>query len=196
MVELKDAPAAVTWAAAYQQAQAQLDAQRNYALQHPALRTSVTLLKKTPQQAQLSTSAMNQIKSVATSISQKQQSILPSLTGDNIGGKVLYRVQMAYNGIAMAVKPSKISAIQQLPGVKAVHPLHSKYLVNTFSDIDFLNTRPAWTSGPFGTHGENIKVADLDTGLDYIHRNFGGSGCAGDYGSTEHTSAVPDAHCP
>jgi hypothetical protein len=196
MVELKDAPASVTWAAAYQQAQAQLDAQRNYALQHPALRTSVALLKKTPQQAQLSTSAMTQIKSVAKSISQKQQSLLPSLTGGNIGGRVIYRVQMAYNGIAMVVDPSKISAIQAMPGVKAVHPLHPKYLVNTFSDIDFLNTRPAWTTGPFGTHGENIKVADIDTGLDYIHRNFGGSGAAADYASTSDTSAVPNANYP
>ena len=196
MVELSDAPAAVTWAAAYKQAQTQLDAQRNYALQHPTLRSSQTLLKSAPQQAQLSSTAMNQIKSLAKSINSKQMSILPALTGANVGGQVLYRVQMAYNGIAMMVDPSKISAIQKMAGVKAVHPLTPKYLVSTFSDIDFLNTRPAWTSGPFGTHGENIKVADLDTGLDYIHRNFGGSASAADYNSINDTSPVPNADYP
>lgn len=47
-----------------------------------------------------------------------------------------------------------------------------------------------------GLHGEGIKVADIDTGLDYIHRNFGGSGSAADYGSTSDTSAVPNTNFP
>src|SRR5256886_34795 len=96
----------------------------------------------------------------------------------------------------MVVSPDKISAIAAMPGVKAVHPMVPKTLVNTFSDIDFLNTRPAWTTGPFGTHGENIKVADIDTGLDYIHRDFGGSGAAADYAATTDTSAVPNTNYP
>ena len=196
MVELKDSPAGVTWAAAYKQAQAQLDAQRNYALQHPNSKTSQALLKKTPTQAQISSTSATQVKSIAQSIDQKQRSILPALTGGNIGGRVMFRTQMAYNGIAMIVSPDKVAAIAAMPGVKAVHPMVPKSLVNTFSDIDFLNTRPAWTTGFFGTHGENIKVADIDTGLDYIHRNFGGSGAAADYASTSDTSAVPNANYP
>jgi hypothetical protein len=158
MVELSDAPAAVTWAAAYKQAQAQLDTQRNYALQHPTLKASQTLLKSTPQQAQLSSAAMNQIKSTAKTINSKQVSMLPSLTGGKIGGQVIYRAQMAYNGIAMMVSPDKIAAIAAMPGVKAVHPLQPKFLITTFSDIDFLNTRPAWTSGPFGTRITTLLV--------------------------------------
>src|SRR5258705_9616810 len=47
MVELKDSPASVTYAAALQQAQAQYNQQRNYALQHPNLKTSQALLKNT-----------------------------------------------------------------------------------------------------------------------------------------------------
>jgi subtilisin family serine protease len=196
MVQLKDDPAGITWAAAYKQAQAQLDAQRNYALAHPTLRTSVALLKTPPQQAQISSAQSKQVQSVAQKIDQTQRSLLPSLTGANIGGRVMFRTQMAYNGIAMAVNPAKIAAITAMPGVKAVHPMVPKYLVTAFSDIDFLNTRPAWTTGFFGTHGENIKVADIDTGLDYIHTNFGGSGSPADYSSTNDTSAVPNANYP
>ena len=196
MVQLKDDPAGVTWAAAYKQAQAQLDAQRNYALTHPASRQSAAFLKKAPQQAQISSTAATQVKSVAQKIDSAQRTLLPSLTGANIGGRVMFRAQMAYNGIAMTVSPDKIAAIAAMPGVKAVHPMNPKYLVTAFSDIDFLNTRPAWTTGTFGTHGENIKVADIDTGLDYIHRDFGGSGSAADYASTSDTSAVPNANYP
>jgi len=196
MVELQDAPAGVAYATALQQAQAQYDQQRNYALQHPNLRTSQALLKQTTTSIQISSSAANQVKNTVTKLDQAQRALLPSLTGANIGGQVIFRAQRVYNGIAMIVSPDKISAIAAMPGVKAVHPMNPKYLVSTFSDIDFLNTRPAWTTGPFGTHGENIKVADIDTGLDYIHRNFGGSGAAADYTSTSDTSAVPNANYP
>ena len=196
MVELKDAPAGVAYATALNQAQAQYDQQRNYALQHPSLKTSQAFLKQNITSVQISSSAATQVKNTVTKIDQTQRALLPSLTGANIGGKVMFRAQRVYNGIAMSVSPDKISAIQKLPNVKAVHPLVPKYLVATFSDIDFLNTRPAWTTGFFGTHGENIKVADIDTGLDYIHRNFGGSGLAADYTSTTDTSAVPNANYP
>jgi len=196
MVELQDAPAGVAYATALKQAQAQYDAQRNYALQHPNLKTSQATLKKSTTSIQISSTAASQVKTTVSKIDQAQRSLLPSLTGSNIGGQVVFRTQRVYNGIAMIVSPDKISAIAALSGVKAVHPMVPKSLVTTFSDIDFLNTRPAWTTGPFGTHGENIKVADIDTGLDYIHRNFGGSGSAADYTATSDTSAVPNTNYP
>src|SRR5437588_2635335 len=196
MVQLNDDPAGVTWAAAYKQAQAQLDAQRNFALAHPTSRQSAAFLKKAPQQAQISSTAATQVQSIAQKIDSAQRTLLPSLTGANIGGRVMFRAQMAYNGIAMVVSPDKIAATAAMPGVKSVQPMHPKYLVTAFSDIDFLNTRPAWTTGTFGTHGENIKVADIDTGLDYIHRDFGGSGSSADYSSTSDKSAVPNANYP
>jgi hypothetical protein len=196
MVELKDAPAGVAYATALKQAQAQYDAQRNYALQHPNLKTSQATLKKSATSLQISSTAAAQVKNTVSQIDSAQKALLSSLTGANIGGQIMFRAQRAYNGIAMTVSPDKISAIAAMPGVKAVHAMVPKTLVTTFSDIDFLNTRPAWTSGPFGTHGENVKVADIDTGLDYIHRNFGGSGAAADYTATTDTSAVPNANYP
>src|ERR1700736_1330217 len=79
----------------------------------------------------------------------------------------------------MVVPPNKIAQISALPGVKAVHPMHPKFHTAAFSDVDFLGTRAFWAKPPFGIHGENIRVADIDTGLDYIHANFGGPGSAG-----------------
>jgi subtilisin family serine protease len=196
MVEMNDAPAANLYAAALAAAQAKADAAQNYALAHPGSPSSIALLNQKPQRLQIDSVAASQIKSAVQQLDQKQQAMLPMLTGGSIGGKVIYRAQRAYNGIAMVVSPDKIAALAALPGVKAVHPMNPKYLVTTFSDIDFLNTRPAWTTGPLGTHGENIKVADIDTGLDYIHTDFGGSGSAADYSSTSDTSAVPNANFP
>jgi hypothetical protein len=195
MVELSDPPAAVPYAAALKVAQAQADAARNYALAHPTAKSSQAVLKST-QSVQISSAAASQVKSVVQKNDQAQKALLPQLTAGNIGGQMIFRVQRAYNGIAMIVSPDKISAIAALPGVKAVHPMHPKFLDTTFSDIDFLGTRGLWTKVPFGIHGENIKVADIDTGLDYIHVNFGGSGSAVDYAATTDTSVVPNANYP
>jgi hypothetical protein len=196
MVEMNGAPAAATYAAALQVAQKQADAARSYALAHPKLQSSVALMKQKPAAIQISSTAASQVKTKVQQLDQAQQSILSSLTGGNIGGQIIFRAQRAYNGIAMVVSPDKIAAIAALPGVKAIHPLYPKQLTTAFSDIDFLNTRPAWTTGPFGTHGENIKVGDIDTGLDYIHKDFGGTGSAADYAATSDTSAVPNTNFP
>src|ERR1700730_18090634 len=177
LVELKDAPAAVTWAASLKTAQAQADAQRNYALQHPKLKTSQALLKRTPQQAQISSTSARQVQSVAQKIDQAQKGLLSSLTGANIGGQVIFRSQIAYNGVAMIVSPDKIAAIAALPGVKAVHPMNPKFHTAAFSDIDFLGVRGAWIKdGLAGNTGSGVVVADIDTGLDYYHTDFNGGG--------------------
>jgi subtilisin family serine protease len=190
MVEMLDAPATVVYAKAFKAAQIQADAERAKALAHPNAPGAQAILKK---KVQISQAAANEVKGHVQQLKQTQEAILPSLTGDEIGGRVLYKVQRAYNGVALAVSPSKISAIAQLPGVKAVHPLHPKYPSATFSDIDFLRARAA-SGGPWSTgnvHGEGIKIADIDSGLDYVHSNFGGNG---DY--TGVTDANPNGHFP
>ncbi len=196
MVELNGDPAAVTYAAALKEAQAQADAARNYALAHPKAKGSKKLLKQKPEAIRISAAAARQVQATVRQLDQEQQAIVNALTGRDIRATVLFRAQRAYNGIAVATSNDKIPAIVQIPGVKAVHLIVPKFATAAFSDIDFLATRPAWTTGPFGTHGENIKIAVIDTGLDYIHRNFGGSGSAADYASTGDTTPVPNPNYP
>ncbi len=81
MVELQDAPAGVAYATALKQAQAQYDAQRNYALQHPNLKTSQATLKKSTTSIQISSTAASQVKTTVSKIDQAQRS-----AGDNFLG--------------------------------------------------------------------------------------------------------------
>jgi Subtilase family/PA domain len=199
MVELKERPAASIYAEAFEAARAQADAERTFALAHPTAPGSQAILQSS-KKVEIGSAAANQVKGHAQQIKQTQEGILPSLTGAQIGGRVLYSVQRAYNGIAMVVSPKKISEISKLAGVKAVHILHPQYPSVTFSDIDFLRTRTAGTNGGLWTNGgvlgENIKIADIDSGLDYVHTNFGGNG---DYTGVTDTNAngrFPNAKVP
>src|SRR5438874_6711465 len=192
MVELSEAPAATLYAKALHDARAEADSARNYALAHPDAPGSQAVLKSTSK-VKISPDAQGQAEGHAKHLDQVQQGMLPSLTSGKINGRVIYRVQNAYNGIAMLVSPNAISEIAQLPGVKSVHFLHPKSLSTTFQDIDFLSTRTAtcgpWTTG--GVHGEGIKVADIDSGLDYVHRDFGGNA-----NYTGVTDTNPNGHFP
>jgi hypothetical protein len=191
MVEMEAAPAAVSYAAALKQAQAQADAAKNYALAHPKAKTSQAILRQ-KQSVQISSAAATQVKSVVSSLDSAQQTLVPRLTSPEVGGTVLFRVQRAYNGIAMVVSPDKIAAIAAMPGVKAVHPMHPKFATAAFSSVDFIGARSFWR---FFLHGETIKVADIDSGLDYIHTNFGGPGSAG-YGAVPNHTTAPNAYFP
>jgi hypothetical protein len=199
MVEMSEAPAAAVYAKAFKAARAQADAERTFALAHPTAPGSQAILQSS-KKVEIGSAAKSEVKSHVQKLKQAQESILPSLKGAQIGGQVLYSVQRAYNGIAVLVSPKKISEISKLPGVKAVHILRPQYPSATFSDIDFLRARDAspngglWTTG--GVLGENIKIADIDSGLDYVHRNFGGDG---DYTGVPDTNAngkFPSAKAP
>lgn len=105
-------------------------------------------------------------------IEQAQQSLLAPLAGLN--AQVLYRVQRVYNGIAVRIDASRLPAVLALPGVKAIHPLVPKYRLNTGS-VPLIGAPQVW-QGPSGKTGAGVKVAIIDTGVDYIHVDFGGSG--------------------
>ena len=198
MVELSDVPAAVPYAEAMKAARAQAEKERNAALANPKSPAAQATLKN-PKKVEISAADKARVESHAQRLDHTQQGLLPSLTGGKVNGKVLFRAQHAYNGIAMIVNPKNLTAISQLPGIKAIHPMHPKYPSATFSDIDFLKARTAsGPAGPWnsGVLGDGIKVADIDSGLDYVHRNFGGGG---DYTGVTDTNAngkFPTAKVP
>jgi subtilisin family serine protease len=190
MVELEAPPASVAFSNAL--AVAQAEAARGVNGRPPA-----SVAKSTnAETVQISASAASQVRNEVVTLDAAQQAILPSIT--NMGGQVVFRAQRVYNGIALQIDPRRISELAMLPGVKAVHPMTPKY-PTAFNSIDFLGTRTFWNkvySQGVGIHGEGIKVGDIDTGLDYLHANFGGPGTSAPYASINDTSPVPNAFFP
>jgi subtilisin family serine protease len=112
-------------------------------------------------------------------IDQAQQRMVSSLQSANIGASVIYRTQRVYNGIAVRVNANKLVEIRRLPGVKAIHPLSTKYLENA-SSVPLIGAPEVWNRSAQNA-GDDIKVGIIDTGIDYVHTNFGGTGLAADY---------------
>jgi subtilisin family serine protease len=104
------------------------------------------------------------------------------------GGKVTYHMQSAYNGVRVRIQASKISSLTTLPGVAAVHTLTPKSLDNTES-VPFIGTGTAWQA--YGKTGKGVKIAIIDTGIDYTHADFGGPGTTDAFDTAKANSTKP-----
>jgi minor extracellular serine protease Vpr len=102
----------------------------------------------------------------------KQDALAPTI--EAMGGKVLAKFQHAINGIKVQATPDQIASLAKLPGVVAVKSVRTYHLDNAHS-VPFIGAPQVW-QGPPGLHGEHIRVAVIDTGVDYTHANFGGPG--------------------
>ena len=89
------------------------------------------------------------------------------------GGKVLSQMQSAYNGMRVSVPRNKLTAIAALPGVKSVRAVPIRTVDNATS-VPFLGIPQVWQNSKF--RGERVRVAIIDSGIDYTHADFGGPG--------------------
>ena len=108
-------------------------------------------------------------------LDQKQQTLVSRLTSPEFDATIVYRTQTASNGIAVLARPEQWEALSQLPGVVNVVLIRAKTLrVN--SSVNYMGTRNFWDPARLNGRGEGIGVAVIDTGIDFVHRSFGGSG--------------------
>src|SRR5262245_36618681 len=105
------------------------------------------------------------------------------------GGKVVAQFQSALNGIKVEIPLSKLSKLSSLPGVAALLPVHEDVPVNVTS-VPYIGAPTVW-SAPTNFHGEGIKIAVIDTGIDYTHANFGGPGTVAAYTAANATDTLP-----
>ncbi len=90
------------------------------------------------------------------------------------GGRVLAQLQSAYNGIKVQVSRKNVAALAALPNVIAIRGLQLQTPGNE-SSVPFLGV-PAEVWEDLGYTGAGVKIAVIDTGVDYTHANFGGPG--------------------
>ena len=106
-----------------------------------------------------------------------------------LGGQVLGSFQSALNGIKVRIPRDQVAALRAIPGVVDVKPVGTFTHENVIG-VPRIQAPLAW-AGVNGVRGEGIKIAIIDTGVDYTHANFGGPGTTGAYDAAFAHSTQP-----
>ncbi len=119
---------------------------------------------------------------------EQHASIEPAIAAR--GGRVLAHFHSALNGMRVEVARDEVAGLAALPGVVEVVPV-GRYHLNNSVSVPFIGAPAVWQGTP-GFRGENIKIAVIDTGIDYTHANFGGPGTPAAYAAA-HAASVSAA---
>jgi len=95
----------------------------------------------------------------------------------------IYRAARVLNGISVFADRADLDRIAQIPEVKRIIPIYREYPTSAQS-VPFIGAPNVWANTiglPSGVTGTGVRVGIIDTGIDYIHADFGGTGVLADY---------------
>lgn len=104
------------------------------------------------------------------------------------GGIIQGELQSAYNGIRVGIARKELASLAGLPNVVAIHALRPMTLSNADS-VPYIGTPQVWQA--YGFTGTGIKIAVIDTGIDYTHADFGGPGTAAAFQKADKADTRP-----
>src|SRR5690606_30750017 len=87
-------------------------------------------------------------------------------------------LRVGANGLRVRANVQDMTRIAELPGVVSVAPVTLHEPTNDTS-VPWINAPEAWEA--LSSTGEGIIISIIDTGIDYTHASFGGSGDVADY---------------
>lgn len=101
---------------------------------------------------------------------------------EGLGATVVGRFQGTLNALHVHCTPEQLAAIAQLPGVVAIR----KAPIHTVDNVDVRpHTGAAAVAQQLGFDGTGVTIAVFDTGIDYTHKDFGGSGDPAEFAAND-----------
>lgn len=90
-----------------------------------------------------------------------------------LGGRVIYRYSRLINGLSLELGREDALELAQRADVKSVEPVGRVDVENSTS-VPFIGAPTVWNK--HGARGQGMRIAIIDTGIDYTHKDFGGPG--------------------
>ncbi|WP_162144877.1 S8 family peptidase [Arthrobacter castelli] len=124
-----------------------------------------------------------EVKKIRKNIKAKARGVV-----DDVNGRKLYVTTNTLPGVAVAAEAKVLRKLAKRDDVVQVTPIVPKKPGNkgTVIDTEALNT---WTKRD--VTGEGVKIAVLDTGVDYTHASFGGPGTVEAYKEAQASEQLP-----
>ena len=126
-------------------------------------------------------------QSAARAIRGQQKNLMNSIYSIDSNAEELASVQVVLNAVAVRVDASAILEIAQNPNVFRISRV-ANYEMDLSETVPYIGASAVQNAG---FDGSGIKVAVLDSGIDYYHAAFGGSGDPADYAADDPTIIEP-----
>lgn len=101
--------------------------------------------------------------------------------------KVLGSTQVVMNAVMLEVDASALATLARNPNVVSINPVR-EYELDLTETVPYIGASDVQAAGYDGT---GVKVAVVDSGIDYTHIAFGGSGDVNDYLNNDPTIIEP-----
>ena len=132
----------------------------------------------------LSQSEMNTI------IQARAAAAAPAIASiQQLGGEVLTTFHGALNGVKVNIPANQLKALRAVPGVIDVKAVGT-YERDNATSVPLIGAPLVW-QGVAHLQGQGVKIAILDTGIDYTHANFGGPGTVAAYQAAKAAGTLP-----
>ena len=128
-----------------------------------------------------------QVQAIAAQV-QSQANAVTAVSG----AKLMYTTHNAMRGAAIVGDAEQIRALAKRPDVERISPIIAKERMNSGSAID-TKTLATWTRENTGYTGKGVKIAVVDSGVDYTHADFGGPGTVDAYLKAKAMTELPSA---
>ncbi|MEM7220258.1 MAG: S8 family serine peptidase [Pseudomonadota bacterium] len=106
-----------------------------------------------------------------------------------LGGEITGSMQVGANGLRVKIARRDVASLSGLGGVMTVGEIAEHTVSNHFNSVPWISAPEIWEK--LDNRGEGVTVAIIDTGIDYLHANFGGSGDPGEFAANDGTVIEP-----
>lgn len=127
----------------------------------------------------------DKVKSVRAQVKSKGKELAKEAKSE-----VIYTTSNALRGVALTGDAKELRALAERTDVAKISAIVPKSPSNRGAVID-TEALDAWTA--LDTTGEGVKIAVLDTGIDYTHSGFGGPGTIEGYKKAQASKELPTA---
>jgi len=104
--------------------------------------------------------------------------------------KIDASLKVAVNGMRVKATPVQINEILRIAGVRSVSRV-VHYLPDLADSVPWIGAPEVWNT--LGVRGEGVTVGVIDTGIDYYHANFEGTGNPADFAADDPNIVEPDS---
>ncbi|HBA85138.1 MAG TPA: hypothetical protein DCZ95_13695 [Verrucomicrobia bacterium] len=105
-----------------------------------------------------------------------QDRLRRALTQTGVSVSELYGMQHTASGLAVLVAPDDVPLLRMLPGVRQVRPIRPMQPNPVATPDASIGATAAWQWASTNLTGAGVRLGIIDTGLDYLHADFGGPG--------------------